>query len=248
MERRKKMISALLVFIMMLSIVGCGNSVPAVNDNVADNSTEEMGGETVDKITATEQPDATKPPVIAEPESTAAVEPTATPEPTAAPTSTPEPTPTPHVHQWSETVTRTAGCNVEGEKKLTCECGENKLESIPPTGSHNWEPVYQTVTHPGTGHVEERETQVQTGTSDGYTIYSCGICGVSYDTPSDVSNHCKEFIGVDNDHAVARTVMTDYPGQPVYETRTESVWVVDTPETTTQELVGYTCSECGATK
>lgn len=245
MKRRKKMISALLVFIMMLSIVGCGNSVPAVNDNVADNSTEEVGGETVDKVTATEQPDATKPPVTAEPESTVAVEPTATPEPTAAPTSTPEPTatpeptPTPHVHQWSETVTKEAGCSTEGEKKLTCECGETKTEVIPATGNHNWVEGTTVIHHEELGHVE----QVQTGTTAGYTTYACAVCGAEFDTPSGVVDHCAAF--VPDLHGMANTIAYDHPGEPIYENQ----WKIDQPAW--DETVGtgtYTCSVCGATK
>lgn len=229
MERRKKMISALLVFIMMLSIVGCGNSVPAVNDNVADNSTEEMGGETVDKITATEQPDAMELPMTAKPESTAAVEPTATPEPT----------PPPHVHQWSETVTKEAGCSTEGEKKLTCECGEVKVESIPATGEHNWVEGTTVIHHEELGHVE----QVQTGTTAGYTTYACAVCGAEFDTPSGVVDHCAAF--VPDLHGMANTIAYDHPGEPIYENQ----WKIDQPAW--DETVGtgtYTCSVCGATK
>lgn len=256
MKKLKKNLSILMIWAVILCLSGCGNTDRPVSagakENVENNLLDE--GMDVDEIidrveeikdsgvATTDKPaEATESP---EPTATASPAPTETPKPTA----TPEPTPPPHVHQWSESVTRAAGCATEGEKKLTCECGESKIEAIPATGEHNWEPVYQTVTLPSTGHVEERETQVQTGTTAGYTVYTCGVCGVQFDTPSGVVDHCFEFLGVDNNHASARTVAYDYPGQPVYETRIESVWVVDTPETTSQELVGYTCSVCGATK
>ena len=244
MMKSKRIVSA-LILAMGLNLIGCGNETSVLNENgVIDNaeivddntettkeSTEIEDGNvvTTDKPMSTETPKST---------STASPEPTAAPKPTA----TPEPTAPPHVHEWTETVTREASCSGEGEKKLVCECGESKVESIPATGEHYWEPVYQTVTHPGTGHMEE--VQVQVGTSAGYTIYSCAVCGAQFDTPSGVVDHCAAF--VPDPHGMANTIATDYPGQPIYET--QSQWIVDSPEYTTQEIVGYKCSVCGATK
>lgn len=258
MKTKKKVTSMFLVLTMSSCLIACGNSTPAIGNDVVSieestgtESSEAESTEASTEIVESSSADTEvagaggeeEPAVTASPEPTATANPT--PEPTSTPTPTPEPTPTPHIHEWTETVTRAAGCASDGEKKLTCECGEEKVESIPSTGNHNWVEGTTVVHHEALGHVEE--VQVQTGTTAGYTVYSCGICGASFDTPSGVSEHCKSFIGVDNTHVGARTVMTDYPGEPVYETQAQ--WVVDVQPW--DEVVGtgtYTCSVCGATK
>lgn len=244
----KKGISVVLSLFMILGLVSCGNSVSTLNENDLGESPEEFD-EIIDKVESDmEAEEETTATVNKEEESEATAIPTqspvSTPAPTAEfspePTVTPEPTPTPHTHKYTETVTRQATCSTAGERKLTCECGESKTETVPATGNHNWEPVYQTINHPSVGHVE----QVQVGTSEGSTEYACGVCDARFDTPSGVVDHCASFVSTDRTHATARTIMYDYPGTPIYE----SQWIVDTPETTTQELVGYTCSICGVTQ
>ncbi len=49
--------------------------------------------------------------------------------------------------------------------------------------------------HEALGHVEE--VQVQTGTSAGYTVYTCGVCGAQFDTPSGVVDHCFGYLGAE---------------------------------------------------
>lgn len=267
MKTKKRVISMFLVLTMLSCLAACGNSTPAIGNDVVSieestgtESSEAESTETSTEIVESSSAETTKEDsteVKAEDAETTETKPVETPTttpavptstPTPTPTATPEPTEPPHVHDYAETVTRKPSCSTEGEKQLVCQgCGDVKVEAIPATGEHNWEPVYQNVTHPSTGHVEQRETQTQIGTSEPYTIYSCAFCGAQFDTPSGVSDHCKTFIGIDNVHAVTSTIAYDYPGEPIYETVTESVWVVDTPETITQELVGYKCS-CGATK
>lgn len=261
MKKKKKITSVVLVFIMILSLIGCGNSVPAVNDNVAGGSTEEMGEEIIDKVTVTEQPDATELPVTAEPESTAVVEPTATPEQAAAPTPeptptatpeptpkpTPEPTPEPHVHKYTETVTVQPTCVTAGEKKLTCECGDVKVESISAMGEHSWEEQVQTEVFRST-----KPVQVDTSRR---TVYYCLYCyqelglgeeAFSSDNQADVRNHQLEAgqaildAGGTRDeameHAAARGFCIDYY-DPVYEEQ-EVVREVS-------KLI-YVCRVCGA--
>lgn len=260
MKKKRKNLSLIMISAVILCLAGCGNTDRPVNAEIEENIEKDMldSGMDVDEIVdrveeikdgdvaTTDKPaEATaspEPTATVNPAPTETPQPTASPEPTATPT--PEPTPTPHVHVWAETVTRAAGCAEVGEKTLTCSCGDSKTEAIPATGNHNWEEVYQTVTHPSTGHVEE--VQVQVGTTAGYTVYSCAVCKAQFDTPSGVSDHCASMVGIDNRHAAANTIATDYPGEPIYET--QSQWIVDSPEYTIQEIVGHTCSVCGATK
>lgn len=242
---KKMFVSVLLVFIMAFYLIGCGSSVPATNENMMETD-EEIKDE---KVVATENPEeATATPVPTDAptlNSTLTPAPTvgSTSEPTATSEPTPEPTPTPHTHNYTETVTRQASCTEAGEKTLTCSCGDVKTEAIPVV-DHNWGPVYQTVTHPSVGHEETTEVQVQVGTTT-RTEYACAVCDARFDTPSEVQEHCKAT--GDRDHAMARTIAYDY-SEPVYEMQTQSKWIVDTSEYTTQELVGYTCSICGATQ
>lgn len=256
MKTKKRVISILCTFIMLSCLVACGNSTPAIGNDVvsieestgtesSEAESTEVSTEIVESGSAeTSKEDSTE--VKAEDTEITETKPTEEPTTTpAVPTSTPSPetpTPEPHVHQYEETVTRQASCSTEGERTLTCSCGDSKTEAIPATGEHNWEPIYQTVTHPSTGHVEE--VQVQVGTTK-RTEYECGVCGQRANTPSELADHRASFVGTDRNHATANTIAWDYE-EPVYEM--QSQWVVDTPETTTQELVGYKCSICGATK
>jgi len=43
-----------------------------------------------------------------------------------------------HTHNYTETIIKEATCTEDGEKQLTCICGDSKTESIPATG-HNYE-------------------------------------------------------------------------------------------------------------
>lgn len=220
MKTKKRVISILCTFIMLSCLVACGNSTPAIGNDVvsieestgtesSEAESTEVSTEIVESGSAeTSKEDSTE--VKAEDTEITETKPTEEPTTTpAVPTSTPSPeTPTPE----------------------------------PATGEHNWEPIYQTVTHPSTGHVEE--VQVQVGTTK-RTEYECGVCGQRANTPSELADHRASFVGTDRNHATANTIAWDYE-EPVYEM--QSQWVVDTPETTTQELVGYKCSICGATK
>lgn len=252
MERQTKkmtdrVISVILVCIMIFCLAGCGNAAPAIGEDVVVGNTEESG-EAIVEPSGEDDTEGTKEETeIKDGEEAGASgeeEPvvTASPEPTL--TATPEPTEPPHSHQYTETITRQPSCSEVGEKTLICSCGDSKTETVSPTGNHNWEAVYQTVVHPSTGHVEVSEVQVQVGTTT-RSEYACAFCDARFDTPSGVVEHCKAT--GDRDHAMARTIIYDY-SEPVYEMQTQSQWIVDTPEYTTQELVGYTCSICGATK
>lgn len=248
--KTKKIASVLLIFCITASLIGCGSSVPATNENMSGENSEIVEGsiDGIEETTGAEERETT---VI--PELTDAPTPTATPNPMSAPTAestpeptaSPEPTEQPHSHQYAETVTRQATCAEAGEKKLVCECGDAKEEAIPATGNHNWVEGTNVIHHEALGHVSSTETQVQVGTTV-RTEYACSNCGERFDTPSGVVEHCKAT--GDINHAFASTIAYDY-SEPVYETRTETVWVVD--QEAWDESVGngvFTCSVCGATK
>lgn len=257
MKKTKKInriMSVILPFIMIFCLAGCGNAAPAIGEDVVV-STEE-NGETIvgsngedDTKGAKEETEINDGEMAGtsgeeEPAITASSEPTptATPEPTPTPTPTPEP----HSHQYTETITRQPSCSEEGEKTLICSCGDSKTETVPPTGNHNWVEGTNTIHHEAMGHVEQRETQVQTG-SRKYQVYECALCGFQSDTASGVTDHRAEYAAQGIRHT-GSTLIYDYD-EPVYETRTEAVWIVD--QESWDEVVGsgtYTCTICGTTK
>lgn len=205
-------------------------------DQVIDRVEEEIKGSNA--------PSTDKPTETASPTQTA--KPTATPSPTASPEPTPTPTPE-HVHEYVETVTRQATCAEAGEKQLVCECGNAKVENVPATGQHNWVENTTVVHHEALGHVSVTETQVQVGVGETRHEYECKNCGARFNTPEEKVEHCKAT--GDRNHATCGTIIHDIPGEPVYETRTETVWVVD--QEAWDESVGngvFTCSVCGAIK
>ncbi len=69
-----------------------------------------------------------------------------------------------HVHEYSETVAREAGCTVDGELVRSCkECGNTVTEAIPAVGKHSWDK----------GKVTIKATCAQEGTRE----YICTVCG-----------------------------------------------------------------------
>ena len=70
-------------------------------------------------------------------------------------------------HSYEETVTKEATCGAEGEKTLTCACGDTYTEAIPATGEHT----------PG-DPVEENRVESSTTTAGKYdSVVYCTICG-----------------------------------------------------------------------
>lgn len=256
MKMKKRVISMFFVLVMLSCLVACGNSTPAIGNDVVSieestgtESSEAESTEASTEIVESSSVEATKEDsteVKAEdaettetkpmetPTTTPAV-PISTPTPTATPT--PTPTPEPHVHQYKETVTRQPSCSVEGEKTLTCSCGDVKVEAIPANGNHNWVEGTTVVHHEALGHVEN----VIVGYGETRHEYECKNCGARFDTPEAKVEHCQAT--GDFDHAFAGTLIWDYPGEPIYE----SQWVVDQPEWD-EQIVSYKCSICGATK
>lgn len=74
-------------------------------------------------------------------------------------------------HTWTETSRADPACSTPGKVTSTCsKCNQTKTETIPATG-HSWV-IDRTVQ---TTYDEERNLLQQ-----GYTIYSCSVCGEQY--------------------------------------------------------------------
>lgn len=260
MKRKTKKInrvtSMMLVIAMAFCLIACGNATPVIGEDVVsiEESSIEENSKAVEEPSGEDDTEGAKEEAENNDDEVTGAngeeEPvvTASPEPTAEPTPIPtaEPTPTPHVHQYAESITTQATCATAGVKTLTCECGDSKTEQIPATGQHNWVEGTNVIHHEGLGHVEVTEVQVQVGT-EMRQEYECANCGARFNTPEEKVEHCKAT--GDFNHATSRTIIHDIPGSPIYETQTQSQWIVD--QEPWDEVVGtgtYTCTVCGATK
>ncbi len=253
-RKLNKMVSIMLVLVLTLSLIGCASTTPVTDTD------EDVIEQTVASTESTETVESTEAPVESSNESTTetVVEEekpaeTPTPKPTTKPatestekpetpqtTATPEPTQPPHTHEYEEAVTKQPTCAEAGVKTLTCSCGDVKTEAIPATGNHNWVVDSQNVVHhEALGHVQ----QVQTGTTAGYSIYECVYCGHQQDHPLDDHLEAAAVAGEPPDHAFSRTMIYDYPGEPIYEDQ----WVID-QDAWDEVITTYKCSVCGIAK
>ena len=143
--------------------------------------------------------------------------------------------------------------NNSSSSKPSNNSGSNSSSSKPAEHTHNWVAQYKTVTVPEKGHNEQvlvkdaYDEQVPITEMKAHSI--CNQCGADL-TGLDIDAHFKNsyFNGGDcgGYHTEWREDVTGYKTvhhEAVYETR----YVVDSPATTRQELVGYKCS-CGKTK
>lgn len=123
--------------------------------------------------------------------------------------------------------------------------------SKPAEHTHNWIAQYKTVNVPEQGHNEQvlvqaaYDEQVPVTEMKAYSI--CNACGADITGNTDhIYNHMiNDEVG--GYHTEWRETVVGYKTvhhDAVYETR----YVVDSPATTKQELVGYKCSSCGKTK
>ena len=106
------------------------------------------------------------------------------------------------------------------------------------TCSHNWVAQYKTVSVPAV----TKQVQVEVPGTYLYTEYKCS-CGRIFKSAAEWETHDMEImLSTGMGHSCA-------PGKGVYSAstyRTETQVV--TPATTKQQLTGYKCSKCGATK
>lgn len=138
--------------------------------------------------------------------------------------------------------------NNSGSSKPSNNSGSNSSSSKPAEHKHDWVAQYKTVNVPEKGHNEQVLVQAaydeQVPITEMKEFSICNNCGA--DITSFASDHlsngtCRRY------HTEWREVVTGYQTvhhEAVYETR----YVVDSPATTKQELVGYKCSSCGKTK
>ena len=129
--------------------------------------------------------------------------------------------------------------------------GSNSNSSKPAEHTHNWVAQYKTVNVPEKGHNEQ--VLVKDAYDEpiyGYEYHSfCNTCGLDL-TANGINDaqHVKQHILNGEGGSTTQKPVEVQTGtihhEAVYETR----YVVDSPATTKQELVGYKCSGCGKTR
>ena len=141
--------------------------------------------------------------------------------------------------------------NNSGSSKPSNNSGSSSNNSKPSEHKHEWVAQYKTVTVPEKGHNEQVLVQAaydeQVPITEMREFSICNVCGA--DITNNTTSHTKAHALAGEGggyHSEWREVVTGYNTvhhDAVYETR----YVVDSPATTKQELVGYKCS-CGKTK
>lgn len=142
--------------------------------------------------------------------------------------------------------------NNSSSSKSSNNNGSSSNNSKPAEHKHEWVAQYKTVNVPEKGHNEQVlvkdawDEQVPITEMQEFSI--CTTCGA--DITGNTSAHMKaHMLNGENGNFRSewREVVTGYKTvhhDAVYETR----YVVDSPATTKQELVGYKCSGCGKMK
>lgn len=142
--------------------------------------------------------------------------------------------------------------NNSGSSKPSNNSSSNSSSSKPAEHTHDWVAQYKTVNVPEKGHNEQVLVQAaydeQVPITEMREFSICNVCGadITNNTTSHTEAHALAGEG-GGYHSEWREVVTGYNTvhhDAVYETR----YVVDSPATTKQELVGYKCSGCGKTK
>lgn len=141
--------------------------------------------------------------------------------------------------------------NNSGSSKPSNNSGSNSSSSKPAEHKHDWVAQYKTVNVPEKGHNEQVLVQdAYDEPTYGYEYHSfCNTCGLDL-TANGIndSQHVKQHMlngeGGSTTQKAVKVQTGTIHHEAVYETR----YVVDSPATTKQELVGYKCSSCGKTK
>ena len=143
--------------------------------------------------------------------------------------------------------------NNSSSSKPSNNSGSNSSSSKPAEHKHEWVAQYKTVNVPEKGHNEQvlvqaaYDEQVPVTEMKAHDI--CNQCGADLtgtDIPAHMENSYLNGGNCGGHHTEWRETVVGYKTvhhEAVYETR----YIVDSPATTKQELVGYKCS-CGKTK
>lgn len=139
--------------------------------------------------------------------------------------------------------------NNSGSSKPSNNSGSNSSSSKPADHKHEWVAQYKTVTVPEKGHNEQ--VLVQAAYDEQVPVTEMKEICVGNQSGLQINGDPNEYLlnnsnGDSGWHSEWREVVTGYKTvhhDAVYETK----YVVDSPATTKQELVGYKCS-CGKTK
>ena len=145
-----------------------------------------------------------------------------------------------------------SGSNNSGTSKPSNNSGSSSSSSKPAEHTHDWVAQYKTVNVPEKGHNEQ--VLVQAAYDEQVPQYQdvermiCNQCGADI-TGNAVAHNDQHLSNYEPGgyHSEVRQMLVGYKTvhhDAVYETR----YVVDSPATTKQELVGYKCSSCGKTK
>ena len=139
--------------------------------------------------------------------------------------------------------------NNSSSSKPSNNSGSNSSSSKPAEHKHDWVAQYKTVNVPEKGHNEQVlvkdawDEQVPIKEMKEFTF--CSTCGANI--TGHAVEHLENSLNCQGYYTDWREVTTGYNTvhhEAVYETR----YVVDSPATTKQELVGYKCSGCGKTR
>ncbi|MGN0463068.1 MAG: leucine-rich repeat protein, partial [Acutalibacteraceae bacterium] len=187
-----------------------------------------------------------------------------------------------HTHSYTSTVTKEPTCTEAGIKTYICSCGDTYTESIPALG-HNYSTKWTVdkaatctaagskshhcsrcddksdITEiPANGHSYTSEVTAPTCTMDGYTTYTCSVCGYSYtdDVVSALGHDMSEYEQIKAPTCTETgTEKSTCSRCDYYETRTISAlghdysteWTIDKQPTCTEAgIKTYICS-CGDT-
>ena len=141
--------------------------------------------------------------------------------------------------------------NNSSSSKPSNNSGSNSSSSKPAEHTHNWVAQYKTVTVPEKGHNEQVLVKdAYDEPTYGYEYHSfCNTCGVDLtengiNDAQHVKQHALNGEGGSTTQKPVEVQTGTIHHEAVYETR----YVVDSPATTRQELVGYKCSGCGKTR
>ena len=143
-----------------------------------------------------------------------------------------------------------SGSNNSGTSKPSNNSGSSSNSSKPAEHTHNWVAQYKTVNVPEKGHNEQ--VMVQAAYDEQVPVTEMKEICVGNQSGLQINGDPNEYLlnnsnGDSGWHSEWRETVVGYKTvhhDAVYETR----YVVDSPATTKQELVGYKCSSCGKTK